>query len=95
VEADPPINRGRPRRIGKTGECTESIPPGYGAWHVERVVRVIEGDSEPAKFATSALSKEAVGSGSRRGPYNQGSRVMPAEERALTSSELQEVAKVR
>jgi len=28
VEADPPRIRGRQHRIGKTGESTESIPPG-------------------------------------------------------------------
>jgi hypothetical protein len=35
---------------GRTDESTETIPPGYEARHVEKAVRVIEGDPRRMKW---------------------------------------------
>src|SRR5215208_3434696 len=67
--------------------CTRLDPPGYGARHGGRVMRVIGGD--PSCWGWQPQRRTGGGShGSRRGPYDRGGRVMLAEERALTSGAL-------
>src|SRR3954449_4153195 len=86
-----------PTRLGNgegrvSGEAidtgTRLDPPGYGARHGGRVVRVIGGD--PSRLGAGSPPRRTGGGsdGSRRGPYDRGGRVMLAEERALTSGAL-------
>src|SRR3954447_24078900 len=67
--------------------CTRLDPPGYGARHVGRVMRVM-GETR-VDWGWQPLRRTGGGSdGSRRGPYDRGGQVMLAEERALTSGAL-------
>src|SRR3954469_11427229 len=86
-----------PTRLGNgegrvSGEAidtgTRLDPPGDGARHGGRVMRVIGGD--PSRLGLAAPPRRTGGGsdGSRRGPYDRGGRVMLAEERALASGAL-------
>jgi hypothetical protein len=63
-------------------------PPGYWAQHARKVIWVIGGDPGWWRLHFQRRRQGDGQSGSRRGSQYRGSRVMPAEGRALTSDVL-------
>jgi hypothetical protein len=72
---------------------TRSIRRGSGHGTSEKVVRVIGGDPSRARVAASTSREGGGHGGSRTGSYDRRSRVMLAEERALTSGALSKMAR--
>src|SRR3954466_2147833 len=67
--------------------CTRLDPPGYGARHVGRVMRVIGGDPSRLGLAAPTPHRRRVGRESERA-VRPGGQVMLAEERTLASGAL-------
>ena len=95
ADADPPFARGRPRGQGSNRHTHLSGLPGYWTQHVGMVMRVIEGDPSGSEVAASTPLRSGGSDGCRTGSYDRRSRVIPAEERTLTSGVLSKLAKWR
>ena len=70
-----------------------SIRRGSGHGTLEGWFVVIGGDPSLVRVAASTLRKAAATGGSRTGSLERGGRVMPAEQRTLTSGALSKMAR--
>ena len=98
VDADPPEKRGRLHGQGRIRRWNAQLANQRAPDPVHRGIEhgmqgrwfgsVREARDWLGVAAPNAAGKGGGQSGSRRGPYDHGCRVMPAEERALTSGVL-------
>ena len=87
ADADPSLARGRPCEQGSNRQMHLFGLPGYWAWHAGKVMRVIGGDPSGRRSQLQHRFWRWIGRG-RTGSYDRRGRVMPAEERTLTSGVL-------